>query len=157
VLERGDFDDLAARISHVGFLSPFIGSICAGGTYLTDLYFNAGRALDLMAQERATVAFPWFPATMQPMLDHPSFDLFRLSSLRFSLRSILVIGSPRGAVAHVPHKIRGADPPIAAAVARALPWSRHERAYDSVGRLESRDRCARAPGAASACSWARGA
>jgi len=87
---KGDADVTwgAGPLFHVGSLSPFIGSIGAGGTYLTDVSFNPGRAIDLMVHEKATVAFPWFPAIMQPLLDHPTFDPAALDQLR----SILVIG-----------------------------------------------------------------
>ncbi|HEY0619376.1 MAG TPA: AMP-binding protein [Kribbella sp.] len=86
----------AGPLYHVGCLSPFLGSIGAGGTYLTDLYFEPGRALSLMAQEQASVAFPWFPGIMQPLLDHPDFVPEALKSLR----SILVIG-PRPMIEQV--------------------------------------------------------
>jgi len=87
---RGDADVTwgAGPLFHVGSLSPFIGSIGAGGTYVTDVAFHPGRAIQLMVQEQATVAFPWFPAIMQPLLDHPTFDPQALDALR----SILVIG-----------------------------------------------------------------
>jgi fatty-acyl-CoA synthase/long-chain acyl-CoA synthetase len=87
---RGEADVTwgAGPLFHVGSLSPFIGSIGAGGTYVTDVAFHPGRAIQLMVQEKATVAFPWFPAIMQPLLDHPSFDAQALDALR----SILVIG-----------------------------------------------------------------
>jgi fatty-acyl-CoA synthase/long-chain acyl-CoA synthetase len=86
----------AGPLFHIGCLSPFIGSIGAGGTYLTDLYFEPGRAIALMGNEKVTVAFPWFPAIMQPLLDHPTFDAARLSQLR----SILCIG-PRPLIERV--------------------------------------------------------
>ena len=57
----------AGPLYHVGCLSPFLGSIGAGGTYLTDAHFDPGRALQLMNAEKANVAFPWFPAIMQPL------------------------------------------------------------------------------------------
>jgi fatty-acyl-CoA synthase/long-chain acyl-CoA synthetase len=87
---RGEADVTwgAGPLFHVGSLSPFIGSIGAGGTYLTDVSFDPGRAIDLMVREKASVAFPWFPAIMQPLLDHPTFDPTALDELR----SILVIG-----------------------------------------------------------------
>lgn len=86
----------AGPLYHVGCLSPFLGSIGAGGTYLTDLYFEPRRALTLMAQEKANVAFPWFPGIMQPLLDHLDFDPGSLKGLQ----SILVIG-PRPLVEQV--------------------------------------------------------
>ncbi|WP_181779345.1 class I adenylate-forming enzyme family protein [Pseudonocardia pini] len=78
----------AGPLFHIAALAPFLGSVGTGGTFLTDVYFEPGRALDLLARERATVAFPWFPATMQPMLDHPAFDPSALASLR----SMFLIG-----------------------------------------------------------------
>jgi Acyl-CoA synthetases (AMP-forming)/AMP-acid ligases II len=78
----------AGPLFHIAALAPFLGSVGAGGTFLTDVYFEPGRALELLAREQATVAFPWFPATMQPMLDHPAFDAEALGSLR----SMFLIG-----------------------------------------------------------------
>jgi acyl-CoA synthetase (AMP-forming)/AMP-acid ligase II len=70
---------------HIGSFAPFLGSIGTGGTYLTDVVFDAGRALDLMEQEGVTAAWPWFPAILQPLLDHPEFRPERLASLRKAL------------------------------------------------------------------------
>lgn len=70
---------------HIGSLAPFLGSIGTGGTYLTDVFFDAGRALDLMERHRVTVGWPWFPAILQPLLDHPDFRPERLATLRKAL------------------------------------------------------------------------
>ena len=75
---------------HIGSLAPFIGSVGTSGTYLTDVVFEPGRALDLMEREGVIAAWPWFPAILQPMLDHPDFSPDRLSSLR----KMLLIGPP---------------------------------------------------------------
>lgn len=72
----------AGPLFHIGSLSPFIGSIGSGGTYLTDSYFEAGRALALMAEHDVTLAWPWFPAIVQGIIDHPDFDPAKLSALR---------------------------------------------------------------------------
>ncbi len=72
----------AGPLFHIGSLSPFIGSIGAGGTYLTDGYFEAGRALALMADHGVTLAWPWFPAIVQGLIDHPDFDPATLPALR---------------------------------------------------------------------------
>ncbi|MES2300785.1 MAG: AMP-binding protein, partial [Pseudomonadota bacterium] len=61
-----------------------------GGTYVTDVFFDAGRALDLMEREKVTVAWPWFPAILQPLLDHPEFAPQRLAALR----KVLLIAPP---------------------------------------------------------------
>jgi fatty-acyl-CoA synthase/long-chain acyl-CoA synthetase len=73
---------------HIGTLAPFLGVIGTAGTFVTDVHFDPARALALLADEHATVAFPWFPALLQPLLDHPGFDPDALSALR----SIFLIG-----------------------------------------------------------------
>jgi len=75
---------------HVGSLAPFIGVIGTGGTYVTDVFFDAGRALELMERENVSVAWPWFPAILQPLLDHPTFGPARLAALR----KVLLIAPP---------------------------------------------------------------
>lgn len=73
---------------HIGTLAPFLGVIGTAGTFVTDVHLDPSRALALLAGERATVAFPWFPALLQPLLDHPDFDPTALSALR----SLFLIG-----------------------------------------------------------------
>jgi fatty-acyl-CoA synthase/long-chain acyl-CoA synthetase len=75
---------------HIGAMAPMIGALGAGGTYLNDIYFDAGRAIALMEQEQPTTAWPWFPGPMQQLLNHPDFDATRLSSVRY----MLLIGPP---------------------------------------------------------------
>ncbi len=70
---------------HIGSFAPFIGCLGTGGTYLTDVFFDAGQALDLMEREQVTTAWPWFSAILQPLLDHPDFRPERLASLRKAL------------------------------------------------------------------------
>jgi fatty-acyl-CoA synthase/long-chain acyl-CoA synthetase len=72
----------AGPLFHIGTLSPFIGTIGAIGTYLTDTVFEPGRALELMTSEKVTTAWPWFQAIMLGLIDHPSFDADKLKSLR---------------------------------------------------------------------------
>lgn len=78
----------AGPLFHIAALAPFLGSVGASGTFVTDVHFEPGRAVELLARERVTVAFPWFPAIMQPLLDHPAFDPTALSALR----SVFLIG-----------------------------------------------------------------
>jgi len=73
---------------HIGSLAPFIGTIGVVGTHLTDTYFDAGRALALMYEHKATTAWPWFAAIMQALLDHPTFDAAKLGTLK----TLLLIG-----------------------------------------------------------------
>lgn len=73
----------AGPLFHIGTLAPFIGSVGCAGTFLTDTYFDAARALQLMYAEGVTLAWPWFPAIMQGLISQPEFDPARLSSLRY--------------------------------------------------------------------------
>lgn len=71
---------------HIGCLSPFIGTIGTGGTYVCDTFFQPERAVELIRQEKPTAIWPWFPAIIQPLLDHPEF--LRAAQ---SIRKILLI------------------------------------------------------------------
>jgi acyl-CoA synthetase (AMP-forming)/AMP-acid ligase II len=72
----------AGPLFHIGTLAPYIGSMAGMGTFLSDVYFEPGRALDLIEAEGATVAIPWFPAIVQGLLNHPDFAPERLRTLR---------------------------------------------------------------------------
>lgn len=72
----------AGPLFHIGTLAPFIGSVGVAGTFLTDTYFEPGRALQLMYDEGVTLAWPWFAAITQGLIGHPAFDPTRLETLR---------------------------------------------------------------------------
>ncbi|MFC5458888.1 class I adenylate-forming enzyme family protein [Massilia niabensis] len=72
----------AGPLFHIGSLAPMLGAIGSGGTYVTDTIFDAGRALALIQRERADTVFPWFPAIVRALLDHPDFNPARLPALR---------------------------------------------------------------------------
>jgi acyl-CoA synthetase (AMP-forming)/AMP-acid ligase II len=73
---------------HIGSLAPFIGTIGSAGTYLCDVFFDPARAIALMEREGVTAFWPWFPAILQPLMDHP--DFIQATS---KVRSMLFIGS----------------------------------------------------------------
>lgn len=75
---------------HIAALAPFLGVIGTLGTYLTDTFFEPGRAIALMEREGVGMIWPWFPAIVQGLLDHPDFDASKLASLR----KIMLIGPP---------------------------------------------------------------
>lgn len=85
----GEFDVTwgGGPLFHIGSLAPFIGSIGASGTYLTDTFFNPSRAVALMAREGVTAMWPWFPAILQPLLDQEDFI-----AATGNVRSMLLIG-----------------------------------------------------------------
>jgi len=72
----------AGPLFHVAPLAGLIGSVGVAGTYLTDAFFDAGRAISLMEHYGVTVAWPWFPAIVQGVIDHPDFDSTALPNLR---------------------------------------------------------------------------
>jgi fatty-acyl-CoA synthase/long-chain acyl-CoA synthetase len=90
---------------HIGTLAPFLGSMAAVGTYLTDVFYEPGRALDLIEAEGATVAIPWFAAIIQGLLDHPEFSSERLKTMR----SMLLIG-PRSLLEKVMTMLPDVEP-----------------------------------------------
>lgn len=75
---------------HIAALAPFIGVMGVYGTYLTDTFFEPGRAIALMERENVEMAWPWFPAIVQSVLDHPTFDASKLTFLR----KLMLIGPP---------------------------------------------------------------
>ena len=69
-------------IFHIAGILPMTMILDVGGAYLTVPHFDAGQALRMLQDERATVAYPSFVTIMQGLLDHESFDATDLSSLR---------------------------------------------------------------------------
>ena len=80
----------AGPLSHIGSLSPFIGTFGVMGTYVTDVFFEPGRAIELGVRAGVSAAWPWFPAIIQGILDHPSFH----PAVWPNLRTLMLIASP---------------------------------------------------------------
>jgi fatty-acyl-CoA synthase/long-chain acyl-CoA synthetase len=78
----GDVFWTAGPLFHIGSLQLFLGSVGTFGTYLADSHFEPARALQMMARERVTSAWPWFPAIIQSLLGDPTFAPEMLPSLR---------------------------------------------------------------------------
>jgi acyl-CoA synthetase (AMP-forming)/AMP-acid ligase II len=72
----------AGPLFHIGSLQALLGCFATGGTYVTDLYWDADRALRMLEDEGVTHAWPWFPAVAQGLIDHPDFDPDRLRAVR---------------------------------------------------------------------------
>jgi acyl-CoA synthetase (AMP-forming)/AMP-acid ligase II len=64
-----------------GFVISLLAPMHAGACLLTEGAFEAGRTLDLLEAERATVVLGW-PHFAQSMAEHPSFARRDLSSVR---------------------------------------------------------------------------
>ena len=66
---------------HIAAFGPLLGILGTGGTFLSDRYFEPERAVELMKREEATMAWPWFPAILQRLLDDPDFSNARMPHL----------------------------------------------------------------------------
>jgi fatty-acyl-CoA synthase len=67
---------------HVGGIATLAGTIAAGVPSVQQAFFEPGEALDLLAAERCTVAFPAFETIWLAVLNHPRFAETDLSALR---------------------------------------------------------------------------
>lgn len=83
-LSSGDVDVTWAGgpLFHIGSLAPFIGSVGVAGTFLADSWFDPGRAIALMEEYGVTLAWPWFPAIVQGIIDHPDFAPEKFARLK---------------------------------------------------------------------------
>ena len=70
---------------HIGFVWPMTGCFVAGATLLAMRHFDPDSALEMLAKERATHAYPGFQALWQPVITHGSFRSRDLSSLKVIL------------------------------------------------------------------------
>ena len=67
---------------HMSSILPFLACLDVGATFLPMRHFEAHEALAQLEGERATVAFPSFPALMLDLIQHPDFPARDLSALR---------------------------------------------------------------------------
>lgn len=72
----------AGPLFHIGSLGPAIGAWGAGMTYVTDLFYDAPRALALIRDGKATTIWPWFPAIVLGLMEQPGFDAPSLPHLK---------------------------------------------------------------------------
>lgn len=75
---------------HIASLQLLIGSVGAAGTYTTDYHFDPGRAIEAIERDGATTIWPWFPAVIEALLEHPSFRIEALATAT----SIGLVGPP---------------------------------------------------------------
>lgn len=69
-------------IFHIAGILPMVMILDRGGAYMTIPFFEAGTALKMLGEERATIAYPSFVTIMQDLITHPNFKDTDLSSLR---------------------------------------------------------------------------
>lgn len=69
-------------IYHIAGILPMTMILDAGGAYLTVPFFEAGQALKMLQDERATVAYPSFVTIMSDLISHETFAATDLTSMR---------------------------------------------------------------------------
>jgi fatty-acyl-CoA synthase len=69
---------------HMAGIGVLTMAYAHGAAVLTDTHFDATRALDLIARERATVLYGTFPPISQAIVHHPDFAQADLSAVRAS-------------------------------------------------------------------------
>ncbi len=70
---------------HSAFTQPLTGTLHFGGTLISMAHFEPSEALDLIARERVTVAFPAFPTITLQLLHHPRYHPDAFSDVRVML------------------------------------------------------------------------
>ena len=94
-LRAGDVVWSPLPMFHSAFTQPLTGTLHFGGTFISMTHFEPGMALELMAREKVTVAFPAFPTITLQLLHHPRYtaDTFK------DVRVMLNVGPPEELVA----------------------------------------------------------
>ncbi|MEM6818901.1 MAG: AMP-binding protein [Pseudomonadota bacterium] len=67
---------------HIAAILPIVASFDVGAAYLTMSYFDAGVALKMLEEERASVTYPCFITIMSDLIHHPDFEKTDLSAVR---------------------------------------------------------------------------
>jgi fatty-acyl-CoA synthase len=75
---------------HIAGITVLIASLYSRATFVHVGMFEAGRAIDQLAEHRCTVAFPAFETIWLSVLDHPRFEQADLSALRM----VVALGTP---------------------------------------------------------------
>jgi len=94
-LAEGDVVWSPLPMFHSAFTQPLTGTLHFGGTFVSMTHFEPSEALDLIAREQVTVAFPAFPTITLQLLHHPCYthDTFK------DVRVMLNVGPPEELVA----------------------------------------------------------
>lgn len=94
-LAKGDVMWNPLPMFHSAFTQPLTGTLHFGGTFVSMSHFDPGEALDLIARERVTVAFPAFLTITLQLLNHPRYTPNTLNNVRIMLN----VGPPEELVA----------------------------------------------------------
>jgi fatty-acyl-CoA synthase len=92
-IHQGDRFWSPLPIFHIAGILPLTAAIDAGAAYLTIPNFEAGIALAMLEDERATHTYPCFVTIMQDLINHPRFPHTDLSRVRL-MNSNLAVQPP---------------------------------------------------------------
>ncbi len=67
---------------HIAGILPMLATFDVGGAYLTMAFFEAGKALRMLAEERVSATYPCFVTIMSDLIYHPDFKKTDLSRIR---------------------------------------------------------------------------
>jgi fatty-acyl-CoA synthase len=67
---------------HIAAILPLVAIFDVAGAYLTMSYFDAGVALKMLEEERASATYPCFVTIMSDLIHHPDFSRTDLSRIR---------------------------------------------------------------------------
>jgi fatty-acyl-CoA synthase len=101
-MQPGDGVWAPGPMFHLGAIGPILMTAAMGGAMLTDVYYEPGRALELLGRERPAILYPAYPPITMGILTHPRFAETDLSRARV----ILNVGPPdllRQIQATLPH------------------------------------------------------
>ena len=72
----------ALPLFHVTALGCVTWTLGCGGTFFSDYFFDAGRAVECLEQERITEFYPAYQPVMEAIIGHPRFASADLSAIR---------------------------------------------------------------------------
>jgi len=87
---------------HIAAIGPLVWTIDSGAAFISDTYFDPGRALAQIEAERATLLYPTYPPIMRSLMTHESLSTTDLSAVR----AFLNVAPPddlRAMQAAIPH------------------------------------------------------
>lgn len=67
---------------HMSSILPFLACLDAGAAMSSMTHVEAGLALQMLEQDRVSIAFPSFPTVTNDLINHPNFATTDLSNLR---------------------------------------------------------------------------
>jgi len=70
---------------HLGAIGPILMTAAMGGALLTDVWYEPGRALEMLGREQPAVLYPAYPPITMGILTHPRFPDVDLSPARVIL------------------------------------------------------------------------